>query len=85
VLPTVTTSGFAPKAVVLRLRAPLGIDTVADVPVGGVVVAAGADDELGDEELLHAAVTRTATIRILRNVIRLLYGSSLRREDAVAN
>jgi hypothetical protein len=76
VLPAATTNGFVPKAVVVRLRAPLGIDTVSDVPVGGVVVVV-VDDELGVEELLHAepAAARTATIRILRNAIRLLYGS----------
>jgi hypothetical protein len=76
VLPTATTNGFVPKAVLVRVLAPLGIDTVSDVPVGSVVVVAGVDDELGDEELLHAALAeRTRTIRILRNAIRLLYGS----------
>jgi hypothetical protein len=72
VVPTATTNGFVPKAVVVRVRAPLGIDTAADPPVG---VDEGV--ELGDDELLHAAaaVARTATIRILRNAIRLLNGS----------
>jgi hypothetical protein len=77
VLPAATTNGFVPKAVVVRLLAPLGIDTVSDVPVDVVLGDVVVDDELGVEELLHAepAAARTATIRILRNAIRLLYGS----------
>src|SRR5215831_20359277 len=73
VVPTDTTSGFTPNAVVVSVRALVGIDTAAVAPVGVVV-----EDGLGeDEELPHAAVpaARTATIRILRNTIRLLNGS----------
>jgi hypothetical protein len=71
VVPTATTSGFTPNAAAPRVRALLGIDTAADPPLAGGV------DELGEEELLHPATAeRTATSRILRNVIRLLYESA---------
>jgi len=74
VVPVDTTSGSTPNAVVVSVRAFIGIDTAADAPdVGGGVV----EDGLGEEELLHAAAAaaRAATIRILRNAIRLLNGS----------
>jgi hypothetical protein len=66
VVPTATVSGLAPNAVVVRPEAPVGIDTVTDVPVDVVLGVVGVDDELGVEELLHAepAAARTATIRI---------------------
>jgi len=74
VVPTATVSGFAPNPAEPRFLALLGIDTVSDVPA----VVAGVDEgvELGEEELLHAAaaIERTAATRIVRNVIRLLYG-----------
>jgi len=74
VVPVATTSGFVPKAAVVSVRALLGIDTVtAELVVVGVVEG----DELGVDELLHPATAeRTATSRILRNVIRLLCEST---------
>jgi len=69
VVPTDTTSGFGANAVVVSVRAFVGIDTAADaLEVGGGVV----EDGLGEEELLpHAAAVaaRTATIRTPRNAI----------------
>jgi hypothetical protein len=73
VVPTETTSGSVPNAVVVSVRAFVGIDTATDAPdVGDGVV----EDGLGEEELLHAAAAaaRTATNRILRSAIRLLNG-----------
>jgi len=74
VVPVDTMSGFVPKLAAPRVLALVGIDTVADPPVevcGGVV------DDGDEEELPHAAAAaaRAATIRILRNAIRLLNGS----------
>jgi hypothetical protein len=72
VVPTATVSGFAPNPALPRFLALVGINTVTDEPVD---VVEGV--ELGEEELLHAAAAaaRTATIRMLRNAIRLLDGS----------
>src|SRR5262249_34159416 len=73
VVPTATASGFMPNAVVVSVRALLGIDTAAVAPLVVVVVDG---DELGDDELLQAAAAAetTAAIRTLRKDIRLLNG-----------
>jgi hypothetical protein len=71
VVPTVTATGFGTNAVVVSVRALVGIDTAVELPVVGGVVEG---DELGEEELLHPATAeRAATSRIRRNVILLLY------------
>jgi len=76
VVPTATVSGFAPNPALPRFLALVGINTVTDEPVD-VVEGVVEGDALGDEELLHAAAAAatTATIRMLRNAIRLLNGS----------